>query len=342
MRKSLLSPVLSLLVAGMASACDGLVEPTRSAAPPLADLSSQSTAGCFALEFEQDGVLPSAQGFTYAFAPPATEGTYFQVSGGMLHLNTLGSNAVAGYFIPDAFDPDLEFTLELRMRVFPGTEPFGVDFEVSDDVTGRDFEFGFTSGGVLLPPPPDSRPLLPFDVTGGFHTYRVHVDGGSSVYQLTIDGVPAASATVSGGDPQHRRFVFGDLTGDYDGAADIDFIRYCQARTIHVDVKPDGTPNSINPRSLGVIPVAVLTDGDFDAATLDPSTVRFGAAGIEAAPAHVGSADVDGDGDLDALFHFETQQTGITCGTTSATLTGKTFAGTPVRGADSVHTVGCR
>lgn len=342
MRKHLLLPLLPLIAAGTVSACDGLVDATRRAAPPAADLSSQSTGGCFALEFDQDGVLPSAQGFTYAFAPPATEGTYFQVSGGMLHLNTLGSNAVAGYFIPDAFDPDVELTLEFRMQVLPGTEPFGVDFEVSDDVTGRDFEFGFTDGGVLLPPPPNSRPLLPFDVAGGFHTYRVHVDGGSSVYQLTIDGVPAASATVSGGDPQHRRLVFGDLTGDYDGAADIDYIRYCQARTIHVDVRPDDAPNSVNPRSPGVIPVAVLTEGDFDAATLDPSTVRFGAAGTEAAPVHVSSADVDVDADLDAVFHFETQQTGITCGTTSAVLTGKTFAGTPVRGTDSVRTVGCR
>ncbi|MFL5382544.1 MAG: hypothetical protein ACJ8GN_08550 [Longimicrobiaceae bacterium] len=342
MHRHLLLPLLPLLAAGMASACDGVTDATRRAAPPAADVSAQSTAGCVALEFDQDGVLPSAQGFTYDFAPPESEGTYFQVSGGMLHMNTLGSNAVAAYSIPDAFDPDVELTLEFRVRVLPGTEPFGVDFVVSDDITGRDFEFGFTSGGVLLPPPPNSRPLLPFDVTGDFHTYHVHVDGGSSVYQLTIDGVPAASATVSGGDPVHRLFQFGDLTGDYDGAADIDFIRYCQARTIQVDVKPGDAPNSINPRSLGVIPVAVLTDGDFDAATLDPSTVRFGATGTEAAPVHVSSADVDGDADLDAIFHFETRQTGIACGTTSVALTGKTFAGTPVRGTDSVRTVGCR
>ena len=46
--------------------------------------------------------------------------------------------------------------------------------------------------------------------------------------------------------------------------------------------------------------------------------------------------DVNGDGRLDLLFQFETQQTGIDPGDTKACLTGKTFAGVDIEGCDSI------
>jgi YVTN family beta-propeller protein len=110
---------------------------------------------------------------------------------------------------------------------------------------------------------------------------------------------------------------------------------------IDIDIKPGSDPNSINPRSRGVIPVAILTGDTFDATTVDPSTVRFGAAGTEAAPAHSALEDVDGDGDVDFVLHFRTQDTGIACEDTSATLTGSTMTGEQIQGADSIRTVGC-
>ena len=111
---------------------------------------------------------------------------------------------------------------------------------------------------------------------------------------------------------------------------------------ITIDIKPDGLPNSINPRSKGVIPVAVLTTETFDATTIEWSTVRFGASGSEAAAVHYAMADVDGDGDTDMLFHFRTQEGGIACGDTTASLTAQTFDSQMVAGSDSVNTVGCK
>jgi hypothetical protein len=52
--------------------------------------------------------------------------------------------------------------------------------------------------------------------------------------------------------------------------------------------------------------------------------------------------DVDGDGDLDMVLHFATQSSGIACGDTSVVLTGKTFAGTDIIGADSLVIAGCK
>jgi hypothetical protein len=111
---------------------------------------------------------------------------------------------------------------------------------------------------------------------------------------------------------------------------------------VKIDIKPGSFPNSINPRSNGVIPVAVLTTDTFDASAVDPTTVFFGAIGSEAAPAHSALEDVDGDGNTDLILHFRTQDTGIVCGSTSASLTGNTLSGQAIEGSDSIRTVGCK
>lgn len=115
----------------------------------------------------------------------------------------------------------------------------------------------------------------------------------------------------------------------------------CKFIAVDIDIKPDGFPNSINPDSNGVIPVAILTTPTFNAATVNAGTVRFGANGTEAAPVQTALQDVEGDGDADRILHFRTQSTGITCGATSASLTGQTFSGQAIKGTDSVRTVGC-
>ena len=110
---------------------------------------------------------------------------------------------------------------------------------------------------------------------------------------------------------------------------------------VAIDIKPGSDPNSVNPRSNGVIPVAVLGSTDFDAMQVDFSTVTFGPDG--ASPKHDGHVeDVNDDGFMDMTFHFKTQETGIVCGDTDAALNGETFDGTAITGADRVNTVGCK
>ena len=46
--------------------------------------------------------------------------------------------------------------------------------------------------------------------------------------------------------------------------------------------------------------------------------------------------------DPDIVLHFGTQETGIQCGDTSATLTGNTVSGQAIEGSGSINTVGCR
>ncbi len=114
------------------------------------------------------------------------------------------------------------------------------------------------------------------------------------------------------------------------------------AATVRLDVMPGSPQNALNPRSRGVIPVAVMSSEAFDPATIDPKTVRFGRKGSEAAPVHVSLENLDGDGYVDLVLHFRTQETGIACGDTSAILTGATVSGERVRGGDAIRTVGCK
>ena len=85
--------------------------------------------------------------------------------------------------------------------------------------------------------------------------------------------------------------------------------------------------------------MAILTTSFFDATTVNPASVFFGA--TEVPPVHSALEDVDGDGDLDMVFHFETQYAGIACGNALASLRGETFSGMEFEGSDSIEPVPC-
>ncbi len=140
-----------------------------------------------------------------------------------------------------------------------------------------------------------------------------------------------------------------EITGIQDGAPSgfgygVNVIRFTPPPIVEVDIdiKPDSDQNSVNPRSKGVIPVAILTTDDFDATAVDPMSVEFGPDGATEAHGNGHIEDADGDGDLDLVLHFKTQDTGIQCGDTDASLTGETFGGQMFEGTDSINTVGCR
>jgi len=80
----------------------------------------------------------------------------------------------------------------------------------------------------------------------------------------------------------------------------------------------------------------VLTTDDFDAGTVDPETVLFAGAN----QVRWTMEDVDGDTDMDMLFHFKTQELDdLTTSSTEATLTGETTDETPIEGTDTVNIV---
>ncbi len=166
----------------------------------------------------------------------------------------------------------------------------------------------------------------------------------------TVAGTGSFGFSGDGGPPTSARLAF--PTGvAVDNAGNLfiadsfnNRIRRVQAplTAVDIDIKPGSDPNAISPANIGLIPVAVLTTDTFDALTISPSSVQFGPDGATIAHGSGHLEDVDNDGDVDLVLHFGTQETGIQCGDTEASLTGETFDGQAIQGSDSVVTVGCR
>lgn len=125
--------------------------------------------------------------------------------------------------------------------------------------------------------------------------------------------------------------VFEDIT--VEGYAGEPPMAPCFERPI--DIRPGSDPNRINLGSKGVVPVAVLTTGTFDVSSVDPATVTFAGA----SPLRWMMEDVDGDGDVDLLFHFKTQELDLDESSTETFLTGYTQDGEFVWGTDTVNIV---
>jgi N-acetylneuraminic acid mutarotase len=109
-----------------------------------------------------------------------------------------------------------------------------------------------------------------------------------------------------------------------------------------IDIHPGSFPNSINLKSKGKIPVAILSSPTFDApSSVDTSSLTFGRTGNEASLAFCGTIpqDVNGDGFLDLVCHFSNQAAGFQAGDTQGILKGQTVSGIPLMGTDSVRIV---
>jgi hypothetical protein len=97
------------------------------------------------------------------------------------------------------------------------------------------------------------------------------------------------------------------IVGNVDADPFRTFLPPCVVQEVQIDVKPGSDPNSVNLTNNGQIAVAIFTTDDFDATQVDASTVVFaGAFAVQHA-----LEDVDNDGDLDMVLHFNTQDTNL-------------------------------
>jgi hypothetical protein len=143
-------------------------------------------------------------------------------------------------------------------------------------------------------------------------------------------------------DSEENIYVAGTSRGvdtDYDFCT----IKYRQQfLSVQIDIKPGAYPNVINLGSNGNVPVAILSTANFDATTVDPTTITL--AGADVKLKGNGSplfsfVDVNGDGLLDILVHINTSAFELTDSDTEAVLKGKTFDGVRIRGVDTIRIV---
>ncbi len=212
------------------------------------------------------GSLPQAQGWTAYDSGDSPAPT---VSGGILHQGPTSSAGYpscgsGGYQFWYRQDVPVDFgavvVLEASLKVIAsnyidvfvcdGVDPCpgptgrmvpGYQFEVADATT-RLFAVGITSTGVILNKGccycPDESPLIPFNTTGGFHTYRLIISGG--IGKLSIDGQEITSkpvGTYTGGPGFENRVYFGD--GAHSGASTTELRLFRYAVCLPGD-DPDG------------------------------------------------------------------------------------------------------
>jgi len=144
---------------------------------------------------------------------------------------------------------------------------------------------------------------------------------------------------TAGSNPIYNPIAFGNSVTP--GAATI---------TVAIDIKPGGTPNTINLRSKGTVPVAILssrgspTFPDFDATQVDPEQVTFNGVAVKMKPNHTPMAaleDVNGDGLLDLVVHFDTVELAkkLSASDATAVVEGQTLDGSAFTGTDTVKVI---
>ena len=121
-------------------------------------------------------------------------------------------------------------------------------------------------------------------------------------------------------------------------ACDIGAFELVQTTTVTIDIKPGEGPAPINTKSKGTIPVAVLSNPTFDAVSqVDQTSLTFGRTGGEKSLAFCsGPQDVNGDGLMDLICHFDTSSTQFQMGDTKGILKDNVLGGGSIMGTDSV------
>jgi len=115
------------------------------------------------------------------------------------------------------------------------------------------------------------------------------------------------------------------------------------SRVVDIDIKPGSDPNCFNNDGKGVIPVAILGSADFDVTQIDPGTVSLEGLAVKMVGkankllAHI--EDVNSDGYDDLVVQIQDQDGTFTAGSSTATVTGNLYDGTPFEGTDSICVV---
>jgi len=284
----------------------------------------------------------------------------FMGSGAMLLSATSVS---ASETLVESFDDPLADWKTRFMGLHSNLENYYVTYTGSDDTfRGNNSDGLWLSDGDMA----SKNSYIRFDSSFGETITSFTIDIGSdrttatlTIYDVDLNvlvqsAIPLGCSSCGGSNIYHNFSTTStngiggfDITATafgVEGNVGIDNIVVEASTEIEVDI--DIKPGTINcNRENGVIAVAILTTEDFDATTVDHTTVLFEGTSETHVDKKSGEAprheeDVDGDGDTDLVFHFRVGETGLTCSSTEGTLIGETFDGQAIEGTDAIRMVG--
>jgi Galactose oxidase, central domain len=158
---------------------------------------------------------------------------------------------------------------------------------------------------------------------------------------------PRVASFASYAPGTNRLTIYGGSKNNWDGTDEVwvlTDVLYPTEITVAIDIKPGSDPNSINPKSNGKIPVAILSSASFDAVAevaVNVGTLTFGHGGDEMSLAFCNAKGekVNKDSLPDLVCHFHTPVAGFQAGDTQGFLKGETISGRLFQGADTIRTV---
>lgn len=168
--------------------------------------------------------------------------------------------------------------------------------------------------------------------------YRLPADG-----KYTVAVSPSGVLFNSGG--TYRKTGSWDMTnGDYRLVVTglTPPVQVPEVQAINLDIKPGNREFAVlNPKSKGVIPVALLSSDKFDAVKVDVKSVTFGATGDERSLKRCGKygVDINGDGRADLMCHFQNDLAKFSPADLTAVVKGKTVDGMGFEGRGALKVI---
>ena len=197
------------------------------------------------------------------------------------------------------------------------------------DLTGATATYSTVGTGEVAGEGNSSADPMFVDALGGDY----HLQDGSPCIDAGNDAAPGLPEFDLDGNPRIVGAAVDMGAYEWQGPSVIE---------VAIDIKPGSDPNSINLGANGVVPVAVLSTPDFDAASVDAFslTLSGSAVRLKGKSGNAGTLeDVDADGDLDLVVQFYIDELELEEGATEALLRGCIDDGTPIVGYDSIRVV---
>lgn len=306
----------------------------------------------------ESGIVLSSGNISYIEGPNVFDNSYVD--------NGLPGDADLDALIPgyNTYDATvLEFDFECNYLQFISFQYVFASEEYNEWIgSAYNDVFGFFVNGVNIALIPETTTPVsvnnlncgnPFGTADNYCSLFINNDlsdgGGSEDTEMDGFTVVLTATTAINPGVNHIKLAIADA-GDHVLDSDVlikgeSFVCAPPVLPVVIDIKPGGFPNSINCSNVNeVIPVAILTTEDFDATMVDHNTVTFQGAYEMHVDKKTGELkrheeDVDGDGDIDLVFHFLLRETDLDCNSMEGILTGELFEGTPITGADEVRMV---
>jgi hypothetical protein len=199
-------------------------------------------------------------------------------------------------------------------------------FTSIDGISGELGSFGWYISDVDVT-------LAASDSCSGVSEVHYKVDSGS---EQTVSG-DTASITLTDDGTHSIEYWAVDNAGNVEA---LKTLSVSIAITVGIDIIPHDDPNIIKLSSKSTMPVAILSSAEFDATTVDPTTVTLAGAecAVRGKKGKVAESvmDVNGDGLADLVLHVKTRDLQLSVGDTETLLEGQTFDGAAIWGAGTV------